>query len=54
MLQSQTRRLHRVMILVLTGLWLLTVGVPGVAADGNESFSNSSLRGAGACIGHPR
>jgi hypothetical protein len=46
MLQSQTRRLHGVVILLFTGLWLLTVGVPGVSADGNESFSNRSLQGA--------
>ncbi len=46
MQHTQRRRLLRIRVLVLTGLWLLTVGAPGVIADGNESFSNSSLRGA--------
>ncbi len=46
MLQAQIRHLYSVMTLVLTAMGLLTVGVPGVAADGNDSFNNHSLQGA--------
>jgi hypothetical protein len=46
MLQAHRRRFHRVTLLGLAVLWLLTVGVPGVTADDDESFSNRSLRGA--------
>ena len=46
MRQAQLRYLPSVMSLVLTGMWLLMVGVSGVAADDDESFSNRSLRGA--------
>jgi hypothetical protein len=46
MLQANGRRFHRVTLLGLAVLWLLTVGVPGVTADDDESFSNRSLRGA--------
>jgi hypothetical protein len=46
MLHVHRRRFHRVTLLGLAVLWLLTVGVSGVAADDDESFSNRSLRGA--------
>src|SRR5215510_3727600 len=46
MLHVHRRRFHRVMLLGLAGLWLFTVGVPGVTADDDASFSNRSLRGA--------
>jgi hypothetical protein len=46
MLQANGRRFHRVTLLGLAVLWLLTGGVPGVTADDDESFSNRSLRGA--------
>jgi hypothetical protein len=46
MLHVHRRRFHRVTLLGLAVLWLLTVGVPGVTADDDESFSNRSLRGA--------
>jgi len=45
MLQANRRRFHRVMLLGLAGLWLLTVGMPGTAAA-EPLFSNQSLHGA--------
>jgi hypothetical protein len=39
------RRFHRITLLGLAGLWLLTVGVPGTEAA-EPLFSNQSLRGA--------
>ena len=45
MLQANRRRFHRVMLLGLAGLWLLTVGMPGTEAA-EPSFSNASLHGA--------
>jgi hypothetical protein len=45
MLQANRRRFHRVMLLGLAGLWLLTVGMPGTEAA-EPVFSNQSLHGA--------
>jgi hypothetical protein len=45
MRQANSRRVHRVTILALTGLWLLTGSVPGAVADA-PPFHDRSLRGA--------
>src|SRR4029453_14607530 len=45
MLHVHRRRFHRITLLGLAGLWLLTVGVPGTEAA-EPVFSNQSLRGA--------
>jgi hypothetical protein len=45
MLQANRRRFHRITLLGLAVLWLLTVGMPGTEAA-EPSFSNQSLRGA--------
>jgi hypothetical protein len=45
MLHVHRRCFHRITLLGLAGLWLLTVGVPGTEAA-EPSFSNQSLRGA--------
>jgi len=39
------RRFHRIILLGLAGLWLLTIGIPGPEAA-EPLFSNKSLRGA--------
>jgi uncharacterized membrane protein HdeD (DUF308 family) len=45
MRQAQSRRVHRITLLALTGLWLLTGSLPGVAAAA-PPFNDRSLRGA--------
>ena len=45
MLQANRRRFHRITLLGLAVLWLLTVGMPGTEAA-EPSLSNQSLRGA--------
>ena len=45
MFQANRRRFHRVTLLGLVGLWLLTVSMSGTEAA-EPSFSNESLHGA--------
>lgn len=46
MQHTEKKYFYDVLVLALTGMWLLIIGVLGVQADDNESFSNRSLRGA--------